>query len=299
MKTNTRTQKRKISVFNIFVLALFVVYITALFSVLFYGLYASLKSKFDFIDNPVTFPQWPGELNNYAIVFKYFSVKVGSKSTDPTWYVEHMFAFSCLYAVGSALAMVLATSLIAYACAMFPCKISSFLYAFVIFSMAFTVVGAQPAMLRMVISLNIYDTFWGNWFMKFSFLNVYFLVLYEAFRGVSKEYREAAQLDGASELNIMIAIMFPLVMNILGSVFVIQFIGLWNDFNSPLLYLPSYPTLAYGLVRFTNANNSVQGTSSEPVKLAASITCIIPLLIFFLCFQKKLIGNLSAGGIKS
>ena len=290
-------QKGKISVFNIFVFTLFTIYIIGLFSVLFYGLYASLKSKFDFIDNPVSFPTWPCEFGNYTLVFKYFSVKVGSKSTDPTWYVEHMFAFSCLYAIGSALAMVLATSLVSYACAMFPCKVSSLLYGFVIFSMAFTVVGAQPAMLRMIMGLQIYDTFLGNWFMKFSFLNVYFLVLYEAFRGVSKEYREAAQLDGASELNIMLTIMFPLVRNIVGAVFVIQFISLWNDFNSPLLYLPSYPTLAYGLVRFTTGNNSLQGTSNEPVKLAASIVCVIPLLIFFVCFQKKLIGNLS-GGIK-
>ena len=138
-------QKGKISIFNIFVFTLFIIYVVGLFAVLFYGLYASLKSKFDFIDNPVSLPSWPWELENYTLVFKYFSVKVGSKSTDPTWYVEHMFAFSCLYAIGCALAMVIATALVSYACAMFPCKVSNLLYAFVIFSMAFTVVGAQPS----------------------------------------------------------------------------------------------------------------------------------------------------------
>lgn len=287
---------KKVSWFNVAVCALLSVYFIALCSLLFYALYASLKTKFEFTENPISLPKFPGEWLNYLNVFKNFSIKVGAKRNDPTWYVENMFMFSLLYTIGCAIAITLATTLMAYACSTFPCKMSSVIYGFVLFSMAFTIVGSAPSMMQMVKTLGLYNTFPGNWFMKFSFLNVYFLVLYEAFRGVAKDYREAAQIDGASEFRIMVSIMFRMVANILGSIFVVQFISLWNDYSSPLLYLPDYPTLAYGLVRYSNS--SAKGTSSEPFKLAASIICVIPLLIFFLIFQKKLIGNLSAGGIK-
>lgn len=285
---------KKVSWFNVGVCLFLSLYFVVLLSLFVYGFYASLKNHFEFSMDPISLPKWPGEWENYLTVFETFSVKVGANQNARTWYVEHMFAFSCLYAVGSALAITLATTLMAYACSMFPCKMSSIFYGIVLFSMAFTVVGALPSEMQMVKTLNLYNSFVGNWFMKFSFLNVYFLVMYEAFRGVAKDYREAAQIDGASEFVIMVTIMFRMVTNIMGSIFVVQFIRLWNDYSAPLLYLPDYPTLAYGLVNYTNNSAS----ASEPFKLAASIICVVPLLIFFLAFQKKLIGNLSAGGIK-
>ena len=296
MKKQSLGRLNKISYFNIFVFSLLSIYFLLLVSLFFYGFYASLKTKFEFTANPISLPPFPGEWGNYLGVIKSFFIKIGSGKNAQIWYVEHMLLFSFLYAVGCALATMAATTLMAYACSMFPCKMSSLIYGLVIFSLAFTVVGSQPSMLQMVQELGLYNNFPGNWFMKFTFLNVYFLVIYEGFRGVPRDYREAAQLDGASEFRIMVSIMLRMVTNILGAVFIVQFIALWNDYSAPLLYLPDYPTLAYGLVRYSNSNAA--GTTNEPFKLAASIISVIPLLIFFLIFQKKLIGNLSAGGIK-
>ena len=60
--------------------------------------------------------------------------------------------------------------------------------------------------------------------------------------------------------------------------------------------MPSYPTLAMGLYDFTFSTNSVLG--SVPIKMAGNFLIFIPILIVFLIFRNKLLGNISMGGIK-
>ena len=99
-------------------------------------------------------------------------------------------------------------------------------------------------------------------------------------------------MDGASMWHIMTRIMFRMVFNILGTVFIVQFVALWNDYSSPVLYLSNRPTLALGLMNFRYHYLGV------PAEMAAALIVVIPLVILFIVFQKKLLGDLSAGGIK-
>ena len=88
-----------------------------------------------------------------------------------------------------------------------------------------------------------------------------------------------------------------MIRNLFGTVLLIQFIGFWNDFQTPLLYLgDEYPTVAYWLFRFNE--NTMSGVSTVPVKVAGTMVLVIPIFILFLIFSKKLMGNLSLGGIK-
>ena len=77
----------------------------------------------------------------------------------------------------------------------------------------------------------------------------------------------------------------------------LSFIGFWNDYQTPLLYFPSKPTLSYGLYRFTTDTTSVAGTST-PLALATCFLLMIPILVVFLFTSEKLIGNVSMGGLK-
>ena len=76
----------------------------------------------------------------------------------------------------------------------------------------------------------------------------------------------------------------------------LQGIYFWNDFQTPLLYLPTYPTLAYWLYRFTE-NTKVE-LSFVPVKAAGAMLLVVPIFILFAAFNKKMMGNLSLGGLK-
>ena len=87
--------------------------------------------------------------------------------------------------------------------------------------------------------------------------------------------------------------MLPLVKSTILAVGVMVFIGFWNDYQTPMIYMPSHATISFGLFQFTNASG---GSPSEV--LAASIVVMLPMLIIFIIFKDKFIGNLTVGGIK-
>jgi ABC-type glycerol-3-phosphate transport system permease component len=76
----------------------------------------------------------------------------------------------------------------------------------------------------------------------------------------------------------------------------LQFIGYWNDYQTPMIYLPSHPTIAYGL--FYSLFNSTPAFSYVGAKLASSMIVLLPILLVFLFSHKRLLGNITMGGIK-
>lgn len=287
------TKKRSQFVFkSVFGLILFF-YTMVLCSLFFYAIVNSLKDLFQFVDDPVGFPkQW--KFSNYPFVFAQMSSKV---SPTLTYYIEHMFFGSLLSTLLCTLAVTLATFLMAYASAQFPHKImSKVIYVLVMICIIIPIIGSYPSEMRVIKTLNIYNNILGIFFLKFSFGNMYFLILYEAIKGIPKDYSEAAQMDGASKLRVMLQIMVPMIKNILGSIFLVQFINFWNDYTTILMYFPKFPNLSLGLIGFSfNTSGAVAAT---PIKLAACIICIIPIAALFAIFQKPLMDNVSAGGLK-
>ena len=125
---------------------------------------------------------------------------------------------------------------------------------------------------------------------------MYYLVFYSSFTGVAKDFYEAAYLDGANEFTVMVCIGLPLVRYTFFTVLLLNFIGFWNDYQVPLIYLPSYPTVAYGVFSFSNSNDA--RLSSVPIRLTGCIMMLVPVLVLFVAFNKQLMGNVSMGGIK-
>ena len=83
----------------------------------------------------------------------------------------------------------------------------------------------------------------------------YIFLMTQFFRTIPKELLEAARIDGCSELRIFITMILPLSVPVLATCALFQFIGTWNDFLGPLIYIndPSKYTLAYGLQQFLGA----------------------------------------------
>ena len=88
-----------------------------------------------------------------------------------------------------------------------------------------------------------------------------------------------------------------MVKGILFTVFLLNFVVLWNDYQMPLLYIPSHPTISYG-VWFTSQNN-VSELSNIPSRLASSVLLLVPVLLVFIVFRKRIMGqDLTIGGSK-
>ncbi len=255
---------------------------------------------------------------NYGIFSNYINIisKFGYKTNKVEYYsmfgtIEHsayqvgfvnFVVNSTLYAVvGSGLYMI--TCMVSgYLCSKYKFKFSSFLYAMLLIIMTIPLVGTQPATIKMLRSAGLYDTYASMLIMNMNFCGLYFFVFYAYFQGVSDTYYEAAEIDGASQARILVNIMVPLSTKIMLTVFIIQFIALWNNYEAPMLYYPSKPTLAYAVYQManntTNTDNIGPDFQDFPQRVAGCMILAVPLLILFIALKDVIMGNLTLGGLK-
>lgn len=108
---------------------------------------------------------------------------------------------------------------------------------------------------------------------------------------------EAAYIDGASRLRITFQIIFPLSLPGLATVIIFQFMQIWNDYFTPLIYLvtPAKHTVTQGLKNF--CSGPYAGTDYHYLFAALCIVSI-PIIIVFLLFQNLFISGITAGSVK-
>ena len=291
----TLRQSDQWSFLKVAVLIGLVIYAVCLFLPLLWAFITAFKTQREFRLNIIGLPKnWTW---NFSTIYNEFYVPVSTK-TGATEYVNviQMFTYSMLYSVGCSFFGTLVPCVMAYLCARYKYKFSKVVYSVVIIVMALPIVGSLPAEISMAMSLGIYDKIWGLWLMKAHFLGIYFLVFYNMFRAIPVAYTEAARIDGAGNWTVMLRIIMPMAKNTFFTVMLINFIAFWNDYQTPLVYLPSYPTLALGMYRMSYV--TINELSTVPMRMTAAIFMLIPMLMLFACFHKRLLGNLTVGGIK-
>jgi ABC-type glycerol-3-phosphate transport system permease component len=113
---------------------------------------------------------------------------------------------------------------------------------------------------------------------------------------INDDILDAARIDGAGEFSIYWRIVVPIIMPGLTSLGLIFFMGAWNAILGPLIYLktPSHFTLPLVIRSMT----SPVGRTIYDTQMAASVISIIPLLIIFLIFQRRLMEGIAAGAVK-
>ena len=293
-RANIRTEK-KINVLAILTLAVLILYVISLCIPLVWAFVTAFKSNLDYLENPLWLPQkW--FFKNILTAVNNFTVTVNKKGSMAPVYIEEMLLNSLLYALGGAFISTFTCTVTAYATARFDFKLSKVIYAIVIITMTLPIVGNLPSELQLLKSLGFYDHIWGLWICKANFLGLYYLVFHALFKTMRKDFTEAAYMDGASNFRVLFSIAMPLVRGTFMTVMLIKFIELWNDYTVTLTYMPTHPTLAYGLYAYSFSAS--QEISNTPMRLAGCIVLIIPILLVFVAFHKRLLGNISMGGIK-
>ncbi|HHW49559.1 MAG TPA: carbohydrate ABC transporter permease, partial [Clostridiaceae bacterium] len=128
-------------------------------------------------------------------------------------------------------------------------------------------------------------------------VNMSFTVfLYTGFiRSLSIELEEAAIVDGCSRMGIFWRIIFPLVTPITATVAILNSLNIWNDFLIPLLLIssPSKRNIPNALFAFQGQYNN-----KWDMAFAALILSIIPIVIFYVLLQKRIIKGIAQGSIK-
>lgn len=108
--------------------------------------------------------------------------------------------------------------------------------------------------------------------------------------GIPKDFDEAARIDGAGTLRIFSKVIMPMCKPVLTAVGIFTFMGVWNDFNGPLIYLydSNKFTLALGLSFFKGLY-----TSKWNLLMAATLVVMLPILILFFLAQDYIINGIS------
>ncbi len=297
-----KRNKRKLDVFFLITGICLAAYSIFLLVLIVWGFFTSLKADLGstnlFRQNKVWLPEgwpWQWEWKNYLVIkdYVYVDIKHGTIRID----MLTMAFNSVLYAIGGALVAVAVPAFVAYAASKTSYKFNVVLDVICLSCMAIPIVGNQPSNIQVLKELNLYDTMIGFYIQKAHFLTSYYLIMKAAFGSVPKAISEAAQIEGAGNYTVMFRIVFPMVSKTITTLCLMEFITLWNDYTYPLLYLESYPTLAYGIfyLVFQNGENRIRTT---PMRMAGSFILFTPILILFLIFKDKLMQNLSMGGVK-
>ena len=143
-------------------------------------------------------------------------------------------------------------------------------------------------------SMGLYDTLWAIVVLQsFSAFGVF--LMRQFYQGIPTELCEAARIDGLSEYGIWARIMLPLSKAAIATLVIFTFIGTWNDYMGPMIYLTRdvNKTIQVGLRRFIQENSS-----DYHLIMAASLCSLLPVSVVFLCLQKYFIEGIATSGLK-
>ena len=284
----------KNNLLDVIICAVLIVYVISFVLPLGWGFLTAFKTNRNFIEKPLGFPN-PIEFSNFGEVVMKLSIEIPVKDGTKEVFFENMLLNSVIFSFGLAFVSTFVPMVVSYAVAKYPYRLSKWIYSVVIVTMILPIVGSLPSEINMLRTLGLYDKFMGIILMKCNFLGMYFLIFYAMYKSIPWAYAESAFIDGAGHFSVFLAIYMPLVQTTFFSVYLLNFITYWNDYMTNAMYLPSMPTLAFGI----HAKQFSGGLFSKPtMQLTTSIILAVPLIALFAAFQKRLMGSLTIGGIK-
>lgn len=260
-----------------------VIYAVATFYPFIWAVAASFKPLKEIVSGDLKLIPQNFTLNNYQYV-------LGRSSLFTRWFANSVI----ISIIGTAINILLNT-MAGYALARlnFPGR-QRIYYGFLALMMVPTQVLLIPNYL-ILMNLGMLDSFTalilpaainiGNIFMMRQF-----------FLSFPKDVEEAAAIDGLGRIQTFFRIVMPLARPSIATQAVFIFMGFWNEFMKPMLYLstPSKYTLTLGLQTFQSQNGGVRWDQT----MAASVITIIPIIILYLVFNKYFLQGVRMDGEK-
>ena len=159
--------------------------------------------------------------------------------------------------------------------------------------------GGIIPMYILLSDLELTNSFWVYIF-PYMLNTVYMFILRTSFREVPKSIREAAELDGASELKIFLTIYVPLSMPTILVILFFYLVDKWNELYTALYFVSDYKlfTLQAALYNLLNSSSGSGEMVSEQVQYAAVILTILPILFVYPFLQKYFTKGVMLGAVK-
>ncbi|MEV5844402.1 carbohydrate ABC transporter permease [Streptomyces sp. NPDC048179] len=248
---------------------------------------ASFKPSKDIINSLTLFPSHP-ILDN----FKGLADGIADVS------IWTFFQNSLFYAVGAVVGVLVSCSLTAYAFARIRFAGRNLLFSLMIGTLLLPYHVLLIPQYVMFQKLGWINTYVPLLIGKYLATEAFFVFLMVQFmRNLPRELDEAARLDGCGHFRIYWSIVLPLCRPALITSAIFTFINAWNDFMGPLIYLnePGKYTVSLGLMMFRDSDGVAANYGGM---IAMSLVALLPVLLFFLAFQRYLIDGMATSGLK-
>ncbi len=216
--------------------------------------------------------------------------------TNAATAMGHYIINSGLVAVATIAGVLCTSTLAAYAFARFKFWGREFWYYSVITMLMVPFILTLVPTFVLVKDLGLLNSLWGLILPYIAGGEVLAIFILRGFRaGLPNELFEAARVDGASHLQAFRHIALPLTKPILGTIAIINLIGVWNDYVWPLLVIgdDSKRTLTLGLTTYTTRYLTEWGPLMSGYTIGA-----LPLFLVFLVSMRYFITGLTAGALK-
>lgn len=241
----------------------------------------SLKTDVQLYDNSWAFPK-VAHWENYEIAWKYG--------------IANYFINSILVTVVAVLLNISISLMASYALSRFNFKGRNVFLYFILGGLMLAPEVSLIPLFRILSSMNLYNTYWAMILPDLAFGIPFTTFLIRSYMlGLSKEFEEAAVMDGANTMTIFLRIVIPLSRPIIASAMLLDAMRVWNEFMFALTFVldEKLKTVPLGLMTFSGALRE-----KWTVVMAGLILSALPMIILYLLTQRQFIRGLAAGGIK-
>ena len=207
--------------------------------------------------------------------------------------------------LGTALSLVL-TTFAAYALSIRDLPGRKVLTGLILFTMYFG--GGMIPTFLVVKGVGLYDTL-GALFIPQSVSVFNFIVMRTFFRELPESLQDAARIDGASYMQVLVKIILPLSLPILATIGLFYAVGYWNSYFEALIYIQDVDkytlqlrlrSLLFGSELTSNTSDNVAGTMvlTQSLKMAIVAVSTVPILIVYPWLLKYFVKGVMLGSVK-
>lgn len=245
---------------------------------------AALKTPAEFGSNTPSLIPHHAQVSNYTNAWTQMDI-------------AHFFLNTVYYAFGGWLIQIVVDVLAAYALSKLRPMFGKVVFGGMLASLMLPATALiVPAYLTVsdvpLVHISLLNTPWGLWLPgAANAFNIY--VLKRFFDQIPNELLEAAELDGATRIQVLRRIVLPLSRPVLSVISIFSIVGIWKDFVWPLLVLPDT-----GRMTVSVAISSLSAQTPENVLIAALVIAAVPAIAIFFVFQRHVMAGLTAGGLK-
>ncbi|WP_139063821.1 carbohydrate ABC transporter permease [Bacillus sp. FJAT-27986] len=279
-KTNEITKKRSFKKVSIYI-ALIIFAIINAYPIIWMAI-NSFKSEKEFATNQFGFPK-KFIVENYTAAWDIANLGV-------------LFKNSIFITVTATVLTVFIGALASYFLSRFDFKMSKWLYGFFIFGLLIPIHATLVPMFILMKNLGLLNTPITLLFPYIAFhLPITIFILTSFMKGFPKDIEESAIMDGCGVFRIFWSIILPMSRPAIATTVILNFIYNWNEFSFALVLIndPELQTLPLGLANFAG-----QFTTDYGAQMAGLTMSLIPIVIFYMIFEKNIVKGMTAGAVK-